>query len=139
MLNHKKENMMVESKTKSEKFKRKGLDDSGRKTISKGGITFPHTLNVVQAPLKPKIELTEKQTEKMKESLPKKNIEIEIIDCIEFVNGKNKLKIQFSKKTSRIFNVKIMLNDEIELKPLSFVTKSLATDSWEMLKRVLQK
>jgi hypothetical protein len=113
------------------------LDDSGHRSGDSGGIVDPHTFKGYSDPLK--IEIEAKPMTQQEENKNEQENCAEIIECLEFVNGKNKLKVQFSKKSQRNFKVKIMLNDEIELKPVSFVTRSAAYDSWDMLKRILKK
>lgn len=117
------------------------LDDSGHRSGDSGGVVDPHTFKGYSDQLKIEIEENQmiQEEEKSKQEEDYNYNPVEIIECLEFMNGKNKLKIEFSKKSQRNFRVKIMLNDEKELKPISFVTKSLAYDSWDMLKRILKK
>ncbi len=113
------------------------LDSNGKRNGVKGGVVDPHLLKPQEGTLKLEIEVLPTQKEEMKESENEKHQEV--IDFLEFVNGNNTIKIQFSKKSSRNFRLKILINDEIEVKPVSYITKQSAYDSWEMLKRVLKK
>ncbi len=113
------------------------LDSQGNRNGVKGGVVDPHLLKPHQNASKLEIEVLPTTKEDMKEQEPE--IDGEIVEFLEFTNGKNTLKIQLNKRHSRNFKMKIILNDEIEVKPTSYVTKQSANDSWDMLKRVLKK
>ena len=71
-------------------------------------------------------------TERKDETIP------ELIDTIEFINGKNKLSIQFCKVVHRKYTVKIFLND-FEVRPQTYSGTSPAFGFWNVLKAYFEK
>lgn len=65
-----------------------------------------------------------------------------IIDSISFTFEKNVLTILLKSITkpskAKHFKIKLMLNDKIEIKPSTFVTKQSALSFWNLLKGELQ-
>lgn len=60
--------------------------------------------------------------------------EAELIDCLEFKNGKNILKIVFKKQHNRSYRIQCFLNDRIEIRPVTYTGSKTATIVWELLK-----
>lgn len=58
-----------------------------------------------------------------------------LVDAIEFTNGENKLKIVLLQKGTRLMQCKVLLNDTIEIKSATFVSKSMASTYFEMLRQ----
>ena len=71
-----------------------------------------------------------------KEETPK---DLELIECIDFINGSNKLSLRFSKKPNRMYRIQVMLNDEHEVRPVTYSGTSTGTTFWNLLKGVLKK
>ena len=63
----------------------------------------------------------------------------ETIDSIDFENGKNKLSIRFSKKQNRMYRIQIFINEEIEIRPVTYTGTSTGTAFWNLLKGSLKK
>jgi hypothetical protein len=65
--------------------------------------------------------------------------ELELIESLDFMNGPNKLSIRFSKKHNRMFRIQIFLNDEHEVRPVTYSGASTGVTFWNLLKGVLRK
>ena len=71
------------------------------------------------------------------EGIPKPDTEV---DSIEFTNGENKLKIVLlTKGSSRLMQVKVFLNDTIEIKPATYTSKSIVGIYFDMLRQHMKK
>lgn len=57
---------------------------------------------------------------------------------IEFHNGENTLKISMTKKNNRVFSVKIFMNDDIEIRPSTYMGSTTAMAFWNLLKGALK-
>ncbi len=77
------------------------------------------------------IDLSEKE---MNEILP-----LTLIETMDFTSGENKLSIRFSKKNNRMFRIQIFLNDENEIRPVTYNGSSTAYGFWNLLKKSLKK
>ena len=65
--------------------------------------------------------------------------ELELIETIEFKEGENKLEIRFSKRHNRMYRIQIFLNDEIEIRPVTYTGTSTGKSYWNLLKNSLKK
>lgn len=65
--------------------------------------------------------------------------ELELIDSLVFKNGENNLTIRFSKKHNRMFRIQIFLNDESEIRPVTYTGASTGYSFWNLLKGALKK
>ena len=63
----------------------------------------------------------------------------ELVERVDFFDGKNKLSIAFIKKNSRMFRIQIFLNDSLEIRPVTYNGRSPASAYWELLKSELKK
>lgn len=128
---------------------------SGLATSNEGGIVVPspQLLNV-EAIEEPKSVLYElprlisetiehnlkepmNNTQEVKEEESKQDLEL--IEKIDFFNESNKLSIIFSKKPNRMYRVQLMLNDEHEVRPVTYSGTSTGTAFWNLLKGVMKK
>lgn len=75
----------------------------------------------------------------IKKEEPKEKIQDVIIDSIDFENGLNKLSIRFSKKQNRMYRIQIFLNEEIEIRNVTYTGTSTGTSFWNLLKGSLKK
>jgi hypothetical protein len=73
------------------------------------------------------------------ESLEKKHTTPELIDCIDFNNGKNKLSIRFSKLNNRMYRIQMFLNDELQIRPVTYNGSSTGKTFWNLLKGSMKK
>lgn len=64
---------------------------------------------------------------------------IKLIESIDFKNGKNTLTIRFSKKLNRMYRVQIFLNDDLEIRPVTYTGSSTGFTVWNLLKGTLKK
>ena len=64
---------------------------------------------------------------------------LELIESMDFKNGENTLQIRFSKKNNRMFRIQIFLNDQDEIRPVTYNGSSTAYSFWNLLKRSLKK
>ena len=62
-----------------------------------------------------------------------------LIESMDFTDGKNKLCIRFSKRNNRMFRIQIFLNDENEIRPVTYNGSSTAFGFWNLLKKSLKK
>ena len=72
-----------------------------------------------------------------KENLSNDCKSLELMDCIDFFNGKNKISIKFLKRHNRMFRVQIFLNDKTELRPVTYTGASMGYAFWNLLKESL--
>lgn len=104
------------------------LDDTGHKVSDPRGIISQITKSI------------QLETLEVKESI--KQEDQKIIDSISFTFEKNiitiLLKSILKPSGGRYFKVQIFLNDNIEVKPSSFVTKQSALSFWNLLKGEIQ-
>lgn len=124
----------------------KPILDASRHQISDEGGVIAHDqrssivepLNALPVELKEDMgKLVESIKEKQEES--KEVAPLEKIEDIDFFNGKNKLSIRFSKRANRMFRVQIFLNDETEIRNVTYHGSATAHSFWNMLKGALNK
>lgn len=72
-------------------------------------------------------------------ALPRDKGELEVLDSMEFRNGDNKLSIRFSKRSNRMYRIQIFLNDETEIRPVTYNGSSTGVSFWNLLKGALRK
>lgn len=56
------------------------------------------------------------------------------VESIEFKHGKDTLKITLYKKHNRMYRVQIFLNEETEIRPVTYTGASMAFGYWNLLK-----
>ncbi len=81
------------------------------------------------------IEILEEKTE---DSTPKEE-PFELIEKIEFRNGENTLTLRYSKKYNRTFRLQIFLNDNTEIRPITYTGISTGNAFWNLIKGSLKK
>lgn len=57
-----------------------------------------------------------------------------LMDCIEFSNGKNILSLKLFKTHNRMYKIQAFLNDQIEIRPVSYNGGGSANAYWNLLK-----
>lgn len=72
-------------------------------------------------------------------ALPRDKGDLEVLDSMEFLNGDNKLSIRFSKRSNRMYRIQIFLNDETEIRPVTYNGSSTGVSFWNLLKGALRK
>lgn len=65
--------------------------------------------------------------------------EVEMVESIDFINGENKLSIRYSRKQNRSFRLQVFLNDEMEIRPVTYQGSSTSYSFWNLLKGSLKK
>lgn len=65
--------------------------------------------------------------------------DLELVESVDFMNGPNKLSLRFSKKHNRMYRIQIFLNDEHEVRPVTYSGASTGTTFWNLLKGVFKK
>ncbi len=129
------------------KPKSKAMADSGRRSCVERGIidtkiedeTINESRESMTTPAEivtigPGITLNSIKVEPMEESK-----ELELMESLEFTNGPNKLSIRFSKKHNRMYRIQVFLNDETEIRPVTYSGASTGVSFWNLLKGVLKK
>lgn len=67
--------------------------------------------------------------------------DVELIESLDFftADGKNKMSIKYSKKSNRSFRIQMFLNDDQEMRPVSYTGSSTGNTFWALLKGALRK
>lgn len=74
------------------------------------------------------------------QSEAKKEIkELEAIESLDFKNGENTLSIRFSKRHNRMFRIQVFLNNENEIRPVTYTGAHTGYAFWNLLKGALKK
>lgn len=132
------------------------LAPSGREVSGDGGVIAPSDKLSPVMPEIEKISLNESLTKILddiaKDTVTKEEIDnpmsdkeneetkdLELIESIEFENGKNVLSIRFSKKHNRMFRIQIYLNNEHEIRPVTYTGAHTGYSFWNFLKGALKK
>jgi hypothetical protein len=79
------------------------------------------------------IEIEEKEINK------EKTKDLEMIESIDFKNGENTLSIRFSKRHNRMFRIQVFLNNENQIRPVTYTGASTGYAFWNLLKGALKK
>lgn len=137
----------------------KVLASSGCESSVEGGVVAPEPQQINGEPLKEETgpfhglhELIMNTTDKILEETMKTPVveeevkpvaeeskDLELIESLDFINGPNKLSIRFSKKHNRMFRIQVFLNDEHEVRPVTYSGATTGTTFWNLLKGVLKK
>lgn len=114
-------------------------------TFGKDGINIPpHIVEEANLLLNEDLNVSEKKFDdlvKHTEVYPEeneKNSELDLIDSVEFLKGKNKLTIRFSKRNNRMFRIQVFLNDKHEVRPVTYTGSSTGYAFWNLLKGALK-
>lgn len=67
------------------------------------------------------------------------NEDYTLIEELPFTNGKNTLKIKFFKRANRLYCVKVFLNDDTEIRPVTFAGSLTGKSFWSMIKGSFKK
>jgi len=73
------------------------------------------------------------------EITPEPKKDLELIESLDFMNGENKLSIRFSKKHNRMYRIQIFLNDELEVRNVTYSGVSTGKTVWDLMKGVMRK
>lgn len=84
------------------------------------------------------VEATE-EVKEVKEVKKEELKDLETIESIEFKNGENTLSIRFSKRHNRMFRIQVFLNNENEIRPVTYTGASTGYAFWNLLKGALKK
>lgn len=139
------------------------LDASGRESGDKGGVIAPSVNSANIGPVNdesgifcqlPK-EVMETVDKLIKESMEKPKDEqgeyvdfpkeidgkkdLELIESVNFKNGENTLSIRFSKKHNRMFRIQVFLNDNLEIRPVTYTGANTGYTFWNLLKGAFKK
>lgn len=79
------------------------------------------------------------EVKEVKESKKEELKDLETIESIEFKNGENTLSIRFSKRHNRMFRIQVFLNNENEIRPVTYTGASTGYAFWNLLKGALKK
>lgn len=145
------------------KPKNKVLDDSGRESGDSRGVVAPDPRSSIVEQKKEEIQplATSKGTAgtiiqpettvslsgttvypssetPKEESKDPKEADV-LVDTIDFMNGDNKLSIRFTKKHNRMFRIQVFLNDENEIRPVTYTGASTGNAFWNLLKGAMKK
>jgi hypothetical protein len=138
------------------KLENKVLATSGRESGVEGGVIAPALKSAIVDPandgifhqlpklVKETIDNTLKECmetkEEVKEEHTKKEVdELEIVETVEFKNGDNILSLRFSKLHNRSFRIQVFLNNENEIRPVTYTGARTGYAFWNLLKGALKK
>lgn len=140
------------------KPKRKALVPSGRESSVEGGVVAPEPQSVIVEPLIDEytvLKLLPTLVMNTTDQILKENMEIpiepeikpvaeevkdlELIESLDFINGPNKISIRFSKKHNRMFRIQVFLNDDNEIRPVTYSGATTGMAFWKLLKGVLKQ
>lgn len=110
------------------------LADTGCDISDERGIITPNRVRFNKEPLKAEggyIDIPE-TTQEEKEG-------VRTIETIDFNNGENKLSIRFSAVNDRRYRIQIFLNDETEVRPVTYQGSSSGYSFWKLLKGIIKK
>lgn len=102
----------------------------------KGGIVGEDSGIELKLP-KPALDAIENIINKIDEDKSEK-IELELLESIDFFNGKNKLSVRFSRRHNRMYRVQIFLNDEHEVRPVTYAGANTGYTFWSLLKGAMK-
>ncbi len=78
----------------------------------------------------------------IQEFMDKKEVDtsktLDLLESIDFMNGENKLTIRLSRRNNRMFRIQVFLNDEIEIRPVTYAGSSTGLSYWKLLKEALK-
>ncbi len=143
------------------KLENKVLASSGRESGIEGGVIAPALESAIVDPANdgilaqlPKLvmEITDntlkecmetkeevKPIEEVKEESKKEVDELEIVETVDFKNGENILSLRFSKLHNRSFRIQVFLNNENEIRPVTYTGARTGYAFWNLLKGALKK
>lgn len=151
------------------KPKSKALVPSGRESSVEGGVVAPEPQSVIVEPLIEEstvLNLLPTLVMNTTDQILKENMEspaeikdvgpgitldspkakeaeevkdLELIESLDFINGPNKLSIRFSKKHNRMFRIQVFLNDDNEIRPVTYSGATTGMAFWKLLKGVLKQ
>jgi hypothetical protein len=139
------------------------MDASGRESGNKRGVIAPSINSAIVEPINeepgifhqlPKAVM-ETVDKLIKESMDKpkdvqsegleipKEIEgkkdLELIESVNFKNGENTLSIRFSKRHNRMFRIQVFLNENLEIRPVTYTGANTGYTFWNLLKGAFKK
>ena len=139
------------------KPKSKALVPSGRESSVEGGVVAPEPQSSIVEPLIEEstvLNLLPTLVMNTTDQILKENMEtpiepeikpvaeevkdLELIESLDFINGPNKLSIRFSKKHNRMFRIQVFLNDDNEIRPVTYSGATTGMAFWKLLKGVLK-
>lgn len=122
---------------------------SGRESSVSGGAIAPAIDLSKKEPLKQEIKDMKATTLETKEgesidleettSNTQEHDNDENIDTIEFHQGQNVLKFVLRKKDNRMYRMQIFLNEDQEIRPVTYNGRNTAMAFWNLLKGSLKK
>jgi hypothetical protein len=84
-------------------------------------------------------ELTQTVEPVKEEAKKEERKDLETIESIDFKNGENTLSIRFSKRHNRMFRIQVFINNENEIRPVTYTGASTGYAFWNLLKGALRK
>ena len=128
------------------------LADSRHDSGNERGVVAPLPEQHNQEPLKPENPLSEMFTlvtntldhnirEAMETPIEEKEDSgiYKILETIDFKNGDNVLSIRFSAVNNRRYRIQVFLNDDTEVRPVTYQGSTSGNAFWKLLKGALKK
>lgn len=78
-----------------------------------------------------KLKSAEMNVQKPEKEIKEKNSTL--IDSMEFKRGSDTISINLIKKRNRMYSIKVMLNNRIEIRPATYQGSSAANTFWQLL------
>lgn len=113
------------------------LVDSRPSVSYKGGVITSSQKQSSVEPIKAEISqnlevIDDNETENVED-------ENKTVDSLEFKNGNNTLSIRFSSVNNRRYRIQVFLNDQLEVRPVTYQGSSSGNAFWKLLKGALKK
>lgn len=103
---------------------------------SGGFIDVPEEfMEAIHQTVKENMEIPQEEQAEVK----KEAKDLETIESLDFKNGENTLSIRFSKRHNRMFRIQVFLNNENEIRPVTYTGASTGYAFWNLLKGALKK
>jgi len=142
------EDIIKKRKAKQAK-KRDTEGEAGSPTVDKisdgkGDIAPPPKKSTVEAPIEP-VAIPKKRSPPKLIDDPENPIvpiapnNFVLLEEIQFVNGKNILSMQYYEKNNRQRCIKVYLNDEHEIRPVTYNGAGTGHAFWQLLKGAMKK
>ena len=99
-------------------------------------------MNITDQILKENMEsnqIEEVEPVKEEEAKKKEGEELVIVETVDFKNGENTLSLRFSRLHNRSFRIQIFLNNENEVRPVTYTGARTGYAFWNLLKGALRK
>lgn len=115
------------------------LDNKRHSTSATGGVVEKQELEQEAGVLGQLCDLVKDTTDTIIQDTIESKKELELLESIDFKNGKNTLSLRFSRRFNRMYRVQIFLNNTLEIRPATFSGSATGVSFWNLLKETFNK